>query len=104
MAGEYRPILTEQLKKDGLNELSELIANKNIMIAITNSIQGNVRTREDLKDVFIDTLERANQIHSYKYANGLREGTMIPIESISGQTSYNFAGKDYSPGELFFTT
>ena len=102
MAGEYRPILTEQFKKDGFTELSELIANKSIMIAITDSIQGNVTTRKDLKETFITALERADKPHSSKYVNGLSSGAMVPVESFDGKTY--IAEKNYSSGELYFTT
>ena len=102
MAGEYRPILAEQFKKDGLIELSELIANKSIMIAITNSIQGNVRTRKDLTDTMITALMYGDSSNHIKYRNGLKSGSMVPVESFNGKLY--IAEKTYSSGELYFTT
>ena len=101
MAGEYREILVNQFKKDGFDTLSDKIKNKDIMIAITNSIQGNVRTRKDLTETFVTALSNGESVFHNKYRNGLLNGNMIPVESFGGKTYIN---ETYKSGELYFTT
>lgn len=100
MAGEYRPILVEHFKKAGNDELAEAVGNKTLMIAITGSIQGNVKKREDLTNTFIEGLQ-GDDYDSVRYRAGLSRGTMVPVVSFNGKTAPD-SNRVYGPGELYF--
>lgn len=105
MAGEYREVIPEGLDNLNLLELAEGIRSKHLMLAITNSIIGDVKKRLDLKECFIKALEFDFGSKGYiadKYKRGLESGSMIPVESFNGRTDNG--DRYYAPNELYFTT
>ena len=110
MSGEYREVLVDGLTRLNLGRLADGIRSKDLMLALTHSFVGNVKTREDLTQVFIKALEdfdfEGKQHYADKYIRGLKSGSMMPVESFGGRTNNGKTNGDkyYVSGELFFKT
>ena len=90
MAGEYR-------KPEVLEKLPESIATPiregKIRIALTSQPMAGVSRRPDLVASMAAAYKNAGQM---KYATGLSNGSMVPVEVHQGSDRY------WAPGELFF--
>lgn len=107
MAGEYRMVLPKGLKRLGEDDLAKLVENKDIMLALTGSMVGNVTVRKDLKEIFIEALSMEFdpnlQQFADKYRSNLENDICVPVVSFNGQTSIG-TDRYYRSGELFFST
>lgn len=102
--GSYRTPLVAGLVTIGEDELAHQVANKNLKLAVTGSIQGAVITRTDLKQTFIDALKTefaANAAYEgvcEHYIRKIIEGSVVPVEN----NPMVQPDRHYAPGELFF--
>jgi hypothetical protein len=88
MAGEYREAsVLEKLPK----KLSDAIRG-GLRIAFTDGPLDGVKVRKDLAEEMATAYETAGLM---KYANGLRDGSMVPL--IPSPDPYRY----WEPGELF---
>lgn len=102
MAGEYREPLIKALRLMAFGVLADLLECQDIKLAVTGSIRGNVKRREDLTPTFLKALALHADMTSplvRKYYEGLNDGRFVPVENIRLNTE-----KIYAPGELFFTS
>jgi len=103
MAGEYRQVLPQALRSKGLDDIAKTIENKDVMIALTGNFIGDVKTLDNLTEVFIEALDEYDgelQDISNKYLQGLKNKKMVPVFSFNGKTFTKGQGH-WSPGELY---
>lgn len=91
MAGEYRDILKNTLED---KSLLEKVLSKNIQIAISDSIIGNVSIKSQYKNIFIASFEKDKSYKSQYYLNGLKNGSLIIVSSIETINNNYFLGKE----------
>ena len=102
--GAYRAPLVAGLVAIGEDELAHQLANKNIKLALTNSIRGAVISRTDLKQIFIDALRTefagnaSDEGVCEHYINKIIEGSVVPVKN----DPMVQPDRHYAPGELFF--
>ena len=101
--GSYKIPLVAGLVAIREDELSKQVADKNIKLALSNSIQGAVTIRKDLKQVFVDALNTKfaknaadERVIDY-YVRGILSGSTVPVENITTENDNRY----YAPGELF---
>lgn len=88
MAGEYR---TERVLQKLPKKLADAIRN-GLRIALTGQPMTGVSVRHDMSEEVAAALANAGE---QRYADGLRNGDMVPVIPLSGPQNY------WSPGELF---
>ena len=95
MAGEYRSEAVLALLP---SEMADAIR-AGLRIGFANKPMTGVQVRLDLAADMANAYEAAGQQH---YADGLRDGTMVPLIPLYGSRS----GPDryWAPGELFFSS
>ena len=89
MAGEYR---TEAVLAKLPVKLATAIRS-GLRIGLTNQSMAGVTLRRDLTEEMAAAYEAAGE---RRYADGLRNGAMVPLVPSSGPD------RDWAPGELFF--
>jgi len=106
MAGEYREPVITGLKKLAHNELADAVQNRNIKLAISNSITGAVIRRPELTPVIIEALKISDGDKDTvnRYISGLKTGDMIPVVNNCDEINARLEDRYWKPGELFFTS
>jgi len=106
MAGEYREPVITGFKKLSHNELADAFENRDIKLAISNSITVAVIRKPELTPVIIEALKISDGEKGTvnKYISGLETGDMIPVVNNCDEINARLGDRYWKPGELFFTS